>query len=906
MDKVISFGKGIRRQPSIGDDGELSELVNLIPKNGELVNVKPIAQKMDAPNLIGTLLTVHKVTDGENYVYLGAKFENRAPLVYQRKVGEEWESRTITIIAVDDDFSVTPIGNVLAVSAANGIIYAIWKDGKYNIVNLNENKFGLSISCAPQDKGELYYKDLDPELPELNEDNSYTARFSGRQLQSLFQIADSALEEYISKQEKPEECFKYVTLGIAALRMYDGSYVAYSDIFTLDPYIERHGLRSTLTKSKYGEGFVPKIKVMGTTCSYTINVTHTLTEAELELVAGVDIFLSNSTPFYDFSEGYELSCGNDDGSYNPPFNIKPSKDIAEEISNMLFSLSVSVDFEEKTSSSVALIRPKGKTLDMSGIPSFLHKGMLTSYNSRLHVYSPSSLLAEMNMDKYRTIPLEAGRIEGSFLYYYDGYYNKAADAYDEGVLNKSKTVEAVIEVDINDSILGKITNRFYTDRLPYPIPPILSYPSVDAKEMRIWIALNGDYYRKDFSMTPILTGNMAICVNTQGESLAYSQAHDVTFKLETSEEGSIEYVYDGEKENGTWLKSQDSTFETAKSAAQSFSRNIGHRSNILKYSNSGNPFVFPALNTTSIGDGEIKGLSTAAKALSQGQFGQFPLYAFCSDGIWALEVASDGSYSAKQPISRDVCNNANSITQIDGAVVFTTSQGLKLIQGSEVVLLSGQMDGHNVDESVYFKPKSDGTKFFAGYGLSEYDNLVTPPVTDDFRTILATSKIAYDYPNRLLRIYPNSGDKWYVYSLDAKEFSSEEPLEGTVMTVIADYPTSLVQINNTLYTFGNEVDSNTLRNGLLLTRPIDMGEPFAMKKLHDMKLHYTKHNKEKGVFVKMVVYVSNDGKSWYVLPSLRKRSFKYYRVALITRMTDNDALSGMVIRYELERTNKLR
>jgi hypothetical protein len=279
------------------------------------------------------------------------------------------------------------------------------------------------------------------------------------------------------------------------------------------------------------------------------------------------------------------------------------------------------------------------------------------------------------------------------------------------------------------------------------------------------------------------------------------------------------------------------------------------------------------------------------------------LYAFCSDGIWALEVAGDGSYSAKQPISRDVCNNPDSITQIDGAVVFTTEQGLKLIQGSEVALLSAPMDGHNVNERVYFP-----INFFMHTGNSQeyegFDNLVIME-TRDFRTILSTCKIAYDYPNRLLRIFPEGGWKWYVYSLDTREFASEEVL-GVVNAVVAGYPTPLVQIGTTLYTFGNEVDSNTLRNGLLLTRPIDMGEPFAMKKLQDMKLHYTKHNKEKGTFVKMVVYVSNDGEHWYVLPSMRKRAFKYYRVALITKMTDNDALSGMIMRYELERTNKIR
>lgn len=319
-------------------------------------------------------------------------------------------------------------------------------------------------------------------------------------------------------------------------------------------------------------------------------------------------------------------------------------------------------------------------------------------------------------------------------------------------------------------------------------------------------------------------------------------------------------------------------------------------------SNAAQPFIIDKSNSISI-PSDIIHISTAAKALSPSQFGQFPLYAFCKDGIWALEIAKDGTYLPPKIVSNDICNNSDSITQIESSVVFTTDQGLKLIQGSEVMLLSATMDGHNVNERVYFP-----VNFFMHTGNSQeyegFDNLVITE-TRDFRTILSTCKIAYDYPNRLLRIFPEGGGKWYVYSLDTREFACEEPL-GTVNAVVAGYPTPLVQIGTTLYTFGNEVDSNILRNGLLLTRPIDMGEPFAMKKLQDMKLHYTKHNKEKGAFVKMVVYVSNDGEHWYVLPSMRKRAFKYYRVALITKMTDNDALSGMIMRYELERTNKIR
>lgn len=323
--------------------------------------------------------------------------------------------------------------------------------------------------------------------------------------------------------------------------------------------------------------------------------------------------------------------------------------------------------------------------------------------------------------------------------------------------------------------------------------------------------------------------------------------------------------------------------------------------NVIFASDVNNPFRFPAVGSYTIDTDEIYNVSTSAKALSQGQFGQFPLYAFCSDGIWALEVASDGTFSAKQPISRDVCNNADSITQIDGAVVFTTDQGLKLIQGSEVTLLSGAMDGHNVDEHTYF-PEN----FFDKKGYGEYDNLVVQE-TRDFRKILKTCRIAYDYPNNMLRIFPKDkvGNvyKYYVYDLTTGEYGSA--IEGEeVSAVVPSYPTSMVQKGASVFTFDNVSDNDTIRKGLLLTRPVMFSEPSSLKKINELKLHYTKHHE--GTKVRMVMYVSNDSKNWVEVKSLRHGSYKYYRFGLVTNMTDDDALSGMVARYELTRTNKLR
>ena len=55
--------------------------------------------------------------------------------------------------------------------------------------------------------------------------------------------------------------------------------------------------------------------------------------------------------------------------------------------------------------------------------------------------------------------------------------------------------------------------------------------------------------------------------------------------------------------------------------------------NKLYTSEVSNPFMFPVTNINTIGAGEIISVTSAAKALSQGQFGQFPLYALCSDGV---------------------------------------------------------------------------------------------------------------------------------------------------------------------------------------------------------------------------------------------------------------------------------
>ena len=165
-----------------------------------------------------------------------------------------------------------------------------------------------------------------------------------------------------------------------------------------------------------------------------------------------------------------------------------------------------------------------------------------------------------------------------------------------------------------------------------------------------------------------------------------------------------------------------------------------------------NPFTFSPSNINTIGTGTIYALASATQAISQGQFGAYPLYAFTSEGIWALQVSDTGGWSSIQPVSRDVITPGTMPLSIDNAVVFFSAQGLMLIQGGEVICLS-----KNLSTST---------------SLSVPDTLLTG-ISDDIlpEALLfpRVADLAYDYAHR--RIYILGDHITWIYSLSRASWS---------------------------------------------------------------------------------------------------------------------------------------
>lgn len=205
--------------------------------------------------------------------------------------------------------------------------------------------------------------------------------------------------------------------------------------------------------------------------------------------------------------------------------------------------------------------------------------------------------------------------------------------------------------------------------------------------------------------------------------------------------------------------------------------------NKLMVSQSDNPFYFPIKDRYTF-QSRVLGVAIATTALSQGQFGQFPLYVFTEDGVWAMETAADGSFVTSKPLSRDVCINPDSITSIDNAVIFVTAKGVMLLQGSQVVNISPFMNGrhYSINESSRER-----------IGRTEFADLI--PVLEDstpFMGFMKEASVAYDYQGKRLVFIKKDEDYQYVYKLDTQTWH-KTAYGIDLLAPINSYPECLVQ-----------------------------------------------------------------------------------------------------------------
>ncbi len=334
--------------------------------------------------------------------------------------------------------------------------------------------------------------------------------------------------------------------------------------------------------------------------------------------------------------------------------------------------------------------------------------------------------------------------------------------------------------------------------------------------------------------------------------------------------------------------------------------------NKIMTSRANNPFVFPFISTTTVGDGLVRALAAPTQALSQGQFGQFPLYAFCTDGVWALETASDGSLSARQPVSRDVILPGTVPSQADHAVFFNTARGIMCLQGSQTSLISDTIDSNTPFEVTELPAMATLYGLIASSEAgsvkpsSDVSLLETPLHILPFSKFLENSKTVFDYTNQRLVIYNEVAPYAYLFSLSSRQWGL---MVSDLSYSVNCYPDSwAVNKHNELVNLSDDCYDYT--TGFYLSRPLKLDSQDIFKTIQTVIQRGEFDRKD----VSTILYGSNDLRHWkliwtsvdHYLRGFSGSPFKFYRLGGITRLSAGEFVNGASISFTPRLTNQLR
>lgn len=465
---------------------------------------------------------------------------------------------------------------------------------------------------------------------------------------------------------------------------------------------------------------------------------------------------------------------------------------------------------------------------------------LTVYNQRLHLF---------DFHFQHPIPATPAQLSG-YVYRYNSYGRLQSVK----VFIRTANGERIVEQQVSDS-------SEYSDSVPW-----FFYPHSKAyKAVLVYKSYENKYYSATLKLTPheFLYGAYWMADSLNGSVVLSSESDNIE---DTTPISDISY----------------------------------YPSSVLQ-SAVNNPFAISASLLVTLSVERIQSMTSAAKALSQGQFGQFPLYAFTTEGVWALEVSSTGSYSARQPITRDVCINPDGITQLDSAVLFPTDRGLMLISGSQTQCISEALNS----ECPFDATTLPGfAKLHAMLGHEPATDRCLP--TLPFRTFLQQCRMIYDYVHQRVIVYAPSVTYAYVYSLKTNQWGM---IFSRLASHLNSYPEALaVDADNAVLNFSKSEASEV--GCLYVTRPLKLDAANVLKTVDNVI--------QRGLFrrgnVATVLYGSRDLVHWHLvwssrdhyLRGFRGSPYKYFRIGGVATLRADENVFGASVQFNPRQNNQPR
>lgn len=935
MKTDIDFA-GIANAPSDYNsaDGVMAHLVNLIPEGNELKAVGKGTVMFTVPDDY-TLAYVHQVkSNGKHYIFIKKETDsagNVTSTLYWRLASVEKEETVYNEIGtVNGTPKLVSIGNTLIAYSQDEMHYFLWKS------------YGVAATGV-----EVWrYVDMGNHLPELSvyfsmQQSTVDSSWSEDDLKEVWFGSTNILFKVKPSDENwaKSENQLYIEQQICAMANLAIQKASYYGNFIF-PFFVRYAYRlfdgSTLTMHSAPLLMLPsttdaiQIVSSGYIDSENYGLLPTATDEKglqcwarwlagklrcqikeppelqywKDVIRSVDIFVS--APIYTYRQEGK------DGVLKNPYNILTSPVDSFGFLEVNSLLGIPDGFDEKY---ITTPLPNYWNMRSSDKPSWLGINVVGKYFLQCPMNSVEDIKkdAEQKALFYllKSIPIDS-----------IGNYSQSVEIpIDKGYLNSLVTKEVMTDDYNSHDILSPSVSYIYNSRLSLAnikrtlfkgFSPNLMTRKIETQYVGSKKIGQLDYYVQIYDESGSNVKSTSGTINDMGFFLYHpdSKAKSIT-------------VYDGENGlkksftlknhdflNGTYflvpfwegIKSVSEYYNwTEETTPPTLVDNPANDNNKIYTSGANMPFYFPVTGINTVGTGNILALTSITKALSEGQFGQFPLYAFTDEGIWALALSETGSISSVSPVTRDVCNNEKSITQIDDAVLFSSDRGLMMLTGSDSKCISEQLDG----------------EWFDGTSLKGWPQLhILYPAFQNynlkfgsFKEFIKDAVIAYDYPRQRVLVLNVNNDIAMAYSLRSQQWGQVKV--GYAIAVANSYPGSVIQVRQFLsfnereiLDISTENSSDVLSVGI--TRPISFGDKNALKTVNDIIM--------RGDNVAVVLYGTRNNTDWHLVGSSKNRylrglcgsPYKAFRLLFIKLMQPGQIIKGASFEITPKDNNVLR
>ena len=754
----------------ISTDGECMELINARVKNG---SITPIGR----PILIKQYVDIQAT-----YMHVNSNYKNT--ILFAGNIGLN-EKKSFYFVfennsavkmheEITADFSINHVGNILCISTDNNIVYFFFENNSYRSLGSGPGYPTVSLDV----------KMLDPKIEsdkyaDINPAKPYPAdRLNILLNESSINITNAIFGSLAKMYDevKREGKFLFPFLLRFAYKMYDGSYIMQSNPMLVkgDSILFEHAKKRPYPKLNLSLGIVCEahnhdgnltgIK-FDTLCNpyelkFNIKYPNNLGKWK-DLIIGVDVFISQPFDTIDLNEQIDYV-----NTYQNNIYLEIKGVNAESINNKIkqesiFYKTLSIDTTDGSYTVPSITSISGKEI----LPddSFSHNKIVGTssyvYNNKFHIAGIKNKLFDgFNISQF---------------------FNTSKTNEDANIL--AMNIErGHIEVHIKtEHGISKVFHEFGPTNKMYGLT-FISYPDPRAFKMIIHIVLNThqSYSTNEFDLKP-----------SEVLNISYYEPDILN-----------PFTHPDINPSGSRVPIRENNIEVLP--------------NKIKVSEISNPFFFPTKQTYIVGNGNIVGLCSNTNAVSQGQFGQYPMYVFTSDGIYVMQVGSGSvAYSSISPINRSVCNNRNSITPIDSAVIFSSDAGLMMISGSVTEKLSSDIEGYlpsAVDTSAAIK------------SILSIEGMIHSASKTDFVTYIENACIGYNNEEREIIVSNRNYQYSYVLNLHSRSWHKTD---YSISKFLNSYPECLA-----VFVDGNKYGVYNVQNNLrtvntiaVLTRPIKLG-----------------------------------------------------------------------------------